>query len=93
MQRLYKASGDEFLEFHKREIGISQPRNFIRRISASEVTVKRLDLYGNLNGHEGCVNTIEFNATGDVLVSGSDDRRVILWDWATRKSKLSYQAT
>lgn len=54
--------------------------------------MKRLDLYGKLNGHEGCVNTIDFNATGDVLVSGSDDRRVILWDWATRKSKLSYSS-
>lgn len=92
MKRLYKATDDEFLEFHKREIGVSQPRNFTRRISASEVTVKRLDLYGKLNGHEGCVNTIDFNATGDVLVSGSDDTRVILWDWATRKSKLSYSS-
>ncbi|OIT37030.1 hypothetical protein A4A49_01180 [Nicotiana attenuata] len=92
MERLYKAFGDDFLEFYKREIGISQPRYFARRISASEVTVKRLDLYGKLNGHEGCVNTIDFNATGDVLASGSDDRRVILWDWATRKSKLSYQS-
>ncbi|CAN4101753.1 unnamed protein product [Withania somnifera] len=90
MKRLYKATGDEFLEFHKREIGISRPRNFSRQISASEVTVKRLDLYGKLNGHEGCVNTIDFNAAGNVLVSGSDDRRVMLWDWATRKSKLSY---
>ncbi|KAK4717847.1 hypothetical protein R3W88_016185 [Solanum pinnatisectum] len=92
MKRLYKSTDDEFMEFHKREIGVSQPRNFTRRISASEVTVKRLDLYGKLNGHEGCVNTIDFNATGDVLVSGSDDRRVILWDWATRKSKLSYSS-
>ncbi|XP_016478178.2 uncharacterized protein LOC107799567 [Nicotiana tabacum] len=92
MERLYRAFGDDFLEFYKRETGISQPRNFARRISASEVTVKRLDLYGKLNGHGGCVNTIDFNATGDVLASGSDDRRVILWDWATRKSKLSYQS-
>ncbi|XP_016465615.1 uncharacterized protein LOC107788450 [Nicotiana tabacum] len=91
MEKLYKVSGgDDLMEFYKREIGFSHPRNFSRRISASEAMVKRLDLYGKLTGHEGCVNTIDFNATGDVLVSGSDDRRVILWDWATRTSKLSY---
>ncbi|MCD7463955.1 hypothetical protein HAX54_051767 [Datura stramonium] len=91
MERMYKGScGDDFMEFYKREIGFSQPRKFSRRISASEATVKRLDLYGKLIGHEGCVNTIDFNATGNVLVSGSDDRRVILWDWATATSKFSY---
>ncbi|KAJ8551827.1 hypothetical protein K7X08_028270 [Anisodus acutangulus] len=88
MKRMYKGScGDEY---YKREIGFSKPRNFSRKISASEAMVKRLDLYGKLTGHEGCVNTIDFNATGDVLVSGSDDRRVILWDWATATSKFSY---
>ncbi|XP_049379384.1 uncharacterized protein LOC125844166 isoform X2 [Solanum stenotomum] len=87
MEKLYKG---DLMEFYKREIGFSKPRNFSRRISASEAMVKRLDLYGKLTGHEGCVNTIDFNATGDVLVSGSDDRRVILWDWATSTSKFSY---
>ncbi|XP_049367066.1 uncharacterized protein LOC125831979 isoform X2 [Solanum verrucosum] len=87
MEKLYKG---DLMEFYKREIGFSKPRNFSRGISASEAMVKRLDLYGKLTGHEGCVNTIDFNATGDVLVSGSDDRRVILWDWATSTSKFSY---
>lgn len=52
--------------------------------------VKRLDLYGKLNGHLGCVNTIDFNSTGDILVSGSDDKQIILWEWATKTSKMSY---
>ncbi|XP_012672574.1 DDB1- and CUL4-associated factor 5 [Clupea harengus] len=35
----------------------------------------------DLLGHFGCVNAIEFsNNGGDWLVSGGDDRRVLLWD-------------
>lgn len=52
--------------------------------------VKKLDLYGKLNGHEGCVNAVEFNSTGDVLVSGSDDRQIMLWNWLSGSRKLSY---
>jgi len=38
------------------------------------------------------VNTVSFNADGDILVSGSDDRTVILWDWDTGKVKLSFHS-
>ncbi|CAK9170181.1 unnamed protein product [Ilex paraguariensis] len=90
MERISKSSADGFSEFWKREMGFSQPRNFTRRISSSEALVKRLDLYGRLNGHQGCVNSVEFNSTGDFLVSGSDDRQVMLWNWATKTLRLSY---
>ncbi len=30
-------------------------------------------------GHEGCVNTLNYNPSGSLLASGSDDRTVILW--------------
>ncbi|CAI9264294.1 unnamed protein product [Lactuca saligna] len=83
-------SQHEILEVFKREIGFNPPRNFCRRISASEALVKRIDLAGKLNGHEGCVNTIEFNHCGDHLVSGSDDRRVMFWNVATKSLVLSY---
>ncbi len=33
----------------------------------------------NLRGHNGCVNTLSFNADGSLLASGSDDRTVALW--------------
>ncbi|CAH9107388.1 unnamed protein product [Cuscuta epithymum] len=91
MKSLCGASKDDkFVEFWKREIGLSVSRTFSRRIAASEGVVKQLDLYGKLKGHQGCVNTISFNSLGDTLVSGSDDKQVILWDWATKTSKLSY---
>ncbi|KAI3706766.1 hypothetical protein L6452_24722 [Arctium lappa] len=84
------SSQHEILEVFKREMGFNPPRKFSRRISASEALVKRIGLAGKLNGHEGCVNTIEFNYCGDHLVSGSDDRRVMFWNVATRSLVLSY---
>ncbi|XP_076961128.1 uncharacterized protein LOC143637682 [Bidens hawaiensis] len=80
----------EILEVFNRQIGFYSPNKFSRRISSSQAVVKRLDLAGKLIGHEGCVNTIEFNHCGDHLVSGSDDRRVMIWNVATRSLLLSF---
>ncbi|KAI8016064.1 DDB1- and CUL4-associated factor 8 [Camellia lanceoleosa] len=55
-----------------------------------KVLVNQIDLYGKLNGHAGCVNTVQFNSTGDLLVSGSDDRQVMFWNWAMKKLEFSY---
>lgn len=52
--------------------------------------MKQMNLYGKLTGHEGCVNAVEFNSTGDLLVSGSDDRQVMFWDWETKSRRISY---
>ncbi|KAD5508472.1 hypothetical protein R6Q59_030922 [Mikania micrantha] len=84
------SSQHEILEVFDREMGFNSPRKFAHRISASEALVKRIDLAGKLIGHEGCVNTIQFNHCGDHLVSGSDDRRVMFWNVATRSLVLSY---
>ena len=35
---------------------------------------------------------ISFNSDGDLLVLGSDDRRVILWDWQTGNVKLLFHS-
>src|SRR5699024_8007498 len=36
--------------------------------------------YKDLLGHYGCVNSFEFSPDGNYLVSGGDDRRVLLWN-------------
>ncbi|XP_053641546.1 DDB1- and CUL4-associated factor 5 isoform X3 [Cherax quadricarinatus] len=46
-----------------------------RRLDTSK-NLYRKDLYA----HYGCVNAIEFSKEGDLLVSGGDDRRVLLWN-------------
>ncbi|XP_022730334.1 DDB1- and CUL4-associated factor 8 [Durio zibethinus] len=79
-----------FTEIVNREMGLSSSKSFSRHFSASEVLVEKINLYGELNGHEGCVNTVVFNSTGDLLVSGSDDKHVMVWNWATKCKILSY---
>lgn len=54
--------------------------------------MKRMSFYGDLHGHQGCVNTIHFNPAGDHLVSGSDDKHVIIWNWATKSKKIIYHS-
>ncbi|OMO53471.1 hypothetical protein COLO4_36721 [Corchorus olitorius] len=76
----------------QREVGELSTRNFAHRLAASEDLVLRLELDKKLEKHRGCVNTVNFNADGDILVSGSDDRRVILWDWETGHAKLSFHS-
>ncbi|KAL3539111.1 hypothetical protein ACH5RR_002477 [Cinchona calisaya] len=76
----------------KREVGELSTRNFAHRLAASEDLVLRLDIFRKLDKHTGCVNTVSFNADGDILISGSDDRRVILWDWESGKVKLSFHS-
>ncbi|XAR59868.1 hypothetical protein NMG60_11015862 [Bertholletia excelsa] len=76
----------------KRELGELSNRNFALRRSASEDLVLRFDVFRKLEKHRGCVNTVTFNSAGDILVSGSDDRKVILWDWETGHVKLSFHS-
>ncbi|XP_008463887.2 uncharacterized protein LOC103501905 isoform X2 [Cucumis melo] len=90
MNSCYQGMNSDFAEICNREIGIVPSRNFSRRFIASETNVKQLNLEHKLNGHNGCVNAVEFNSTGDLLVSGSDDCKVILWDWAINSKRFSY---
>jgi len=54
--------------------------------------VNRLGLYMELQGHEGCVNCLDWNTPGSILASGSDDQTVILWSGSTG-SKLTQLST
>ncbi|KAG6572132.1 DDB1- and CUL4-associated factor 8 [Cucurbita argyrosperma subsp. argyrosperma] len=85
-------SSKAVVNFLKREVGEISTRSFANRLGALEDFVLRLGLLRKLERHKGCVNTVSFNAAGDVLVSGSDDRRVILWNWEAGKVKISFQS-
>ncbi|KAF0288714.1 WD and tetratricopeptide repeats protein 1 [Amphibalanus amphitrite] len=50
-----------------------------RTMHVSEALVNRLGLRSELQGHNGCVNCLEWNADGTLLASGSDDYQVCLW--------------
>lgn len=51
-----------------------------KMVPISTEYMRRLQLESNLKGHTGCVNCLEWNKSGNLLASGSDDRSVIIWD-------------
>ncbi|KAJ4851545.1 hypothetical protein Tsubulata_019460 [Turnera subulata] len=94
MRKRARTSPDDkaLVNVWQREVGELSTRNFAHRFAASEDLVLRLEIYKKMDKHRGCVNTVSFNADGDILLSGSDDRRVILWDWQTGRTKLSFHS-
>ncbi|KRX26718.1 DDB1- and CUL4-associated factor 8 [Trichinella nelsoni] len=47
--------------------------------------VRRLTAMKTMEAHDGCVNCLDFHPAGRLLISGSDDCRLVLWDWALGK--------
>lgn len=74
-----------------REIG-RDSQQFVRRVCGARGLVQRLELQGRLEKHTGCVNTLHFNPSGTRLASGSDDLRVVIWDWAIRRAELEFDS-
>ena len=61
--------------FHSQLIG----RRRLSQWNMSSV-VRRLKLVRQLSSHNGCVNTIQFDTTGNLLLSGSDDKMLKIFD-------------
>ncbi|KAG6485025.1 DDB1- and CUL4-associated factor 8-like [Zingiber officinale] len=76
-----RSSDCGILDLYRREVGLLSSRAFSQRAMASKDLVLYLGLDRKLNKHNGCVNTVSLNENGSILVSGSDDQMVILWDW------------
>ncbi|KAL6209196.1 hypothetical protein ACLB2K_020139 [Fragaria x ananassa] len=91
-KRLITSTDKSVVNVWQRQLGELSARNFTHRLGGSEDLVLRLDIHGKLNKHQGCVNTVSFSADGDTLVSGSDDTRLILWNWETGKVNLSFHS-
>lgn len=51
--------------------------------------MQSLNIQKRLRKHRSCVNTISFSADGRLLLSGSDDRTLVLWDWEEAAPALS----
>ena len=61
--------------FHSQLIG----RRYLSQWNTSSI-VRRLKLVRQLSSHSGCVNTIQFDTTGNLLLSGSDDKMLKIFD-------------
>ncbi|GJP81824.1 hypothetical protein CLOP_g11944 [Closterium sp. NIES-67] len=79
-------------ELCRREEGRRAPLAYMRAGAGNEHLVSRLELAARLEGHHGCVNTVSFTPCGDLLLSGSDDWSIVLWDWAQGEQRLRWRS-
>ncbi|XP_078741560.1 DDB1- and CUL4-associated factor 6-like, partial [Lampetra fluviatilis] len=70
-------------DVRQRSVGLrdSVRTNFLARVEF----VQRLRLEARLPVHEGCVNSLCWSERGDLLLSGSDDTKLVLTNPFTRK--------
>ncbi|GMR43970.1 hypothetical protein PMAYCL1PPCAC_14165 [Pristionchus mayeri] len=74
-----------------RELGVKPQINLDDALFGPDV-VERLDHYKTMSGHGGCVNTLKWNGDGSLLVSGSDDTNVKLWN-VEGECRSTYETT
>ncbi|XP_053183465.1 WD and tetratricopeptide repeats protein 1 isoform X1 [Scomber japonicus] len=75
-----------------RQIRDKRASGFQKSYHVTDPFIKRLGLEAELQGHTGCVNCLEWNESGDLLASGSDDQHAIVWD-PFRHKKLTTMHT
>ncbi|KAK8692391.1 hypothetical protein V6N13_075852 [Hibiscus sabdariffa] len=56
-----------------------------KRLQMHSSLVRRLSKEQELEGHQGCVNAVAWNSNGSLLISGSDDERINIWSYSSRK--------
>ncbi|KAK9109088.1 hypothetical protein Sjap_017148 [Stephania japonica] len=59
-------------------------RDFSRRFGSLQMhssLIRRLSLEKELEGHQSCVNAVAWNSDGSLLISGSDDTQINIWNY------------
>ncbi|XP_043394392.1 DDB1- and CUL4-associated factor 6 isoform X11 [Chelonia mydas] len=72
-------------DVRKRSLGLEEPGLLRRHYLGRREFIQRLKLEATLNVHDGCVNTICWNDTGEYILSGSDDTNLIISNPYSRK--------
>ncbi|XP_032385043.1 DDB1- and CUL4-associated factor 6 isoform X2 [Etheostoma spectabile] len=85
-------SGNLIWDVNKRLIGYNEPNTIRTNYLGRREFVQRLKLEGTLNVHDGCVNTISWNDTGEYLLSGSDDTFLVISNPYNKKVKKSIRS-
>ncbi|XP_071993376.1 DDB1- and CUL4-associated factor 6 isoform X3 [Engystomops pustulosus] len=65
-------------DVRKRTLGLYEPAALRVNYLGRREFIQRLKLETTLNVHDGCVNTISWNNTGEYLLSGSDDTSLVI---------------
>ncbi|XP_017484171.1 PREDICTED: DDB1- and CUL4-associated factor 8-like isoform X2 [Rhagoletis zephyria] len=87
MRREHGLSGDG-----RRSLASGMSPGFNARFYAARHVVERMKISHRLLKHNGCVNCLNFNRSGDLLCSGSDDMRIVVWNWPHKKPKLVFKS-
>ncbi|KAK3569211.1 hypothetical protein QTP86_026618 [Hemibagrus guttatus] len=85
-------SGNLIWDVRKRSIGYSDPNVFRANYLGRREFVQRLKLEAILKVHDGCVNTISWNDTGEYILSGSDDTNLVITNPYNRKVKATIRS-
>ena len=94
MDRLPTNKQNIFTAIRKQMHGNSDnPVRLMRDLEGHSTQIDNLHKMKLLEGHDGCVNCLEWNRSGTILASGSDDLSVILWDPFQGKFMLSLVRT
>ncbi|XP_032907851.1 DDB1- and CUL4-associated factor 6 isoform X2 [Catharus ustulatus] len=72
-------------DVRKRTLGLEDPGLLRRHYLGRREFIQRLKLEATLNVHDGCVNTICWNDTGEYILSGSDDTNLVISNPYSRK--------
>ncbi|XP_067896791.1 DDB1- and CUL4-associated factor 6 isoform X2 [Heterodontus francisci] len=72
-------------DVRKRSLGLEDPRLIRLSYLGRREFIQRLKLEAKLNVHDGCVNTICWNDTGEYILSGSDDTDLVITNPYSRK--------
>nr|XP_030119599.3 DDB1- and CUL4-associated factor 6 isoform X8 [Taeniopygia guttata] len=72
-------------DVRKRTLGLEEPGLLRRHYLGRREFIQRLKLEATLNVHDGCVNTICWNDTGEYILSGSDDTNLVITNPYSRK--------
>uniref|UniRef100_A0A8C9TZ80 Ddb1 and cul4 associated factor 6 n=1 Tax=Scleropages formosus TaxID=113540 RepID=A0A8C9TZ80_SCLFO len=84
--------GNLIWDVRKRSIGFHEPNSVRINYLGRREFVQRLKLEATLNVHDGCVNTICWNDTGEYILSGSDDTNLVITNPYNRKVKATIRS-
>ncbi|XP_076857605.1 DDB1- and CUL4-associated factor 6 isoform X3 [Brachyhypopomus gauderio] len=79
-------------DVRRRSIGYNNPNVVRTNYLGRREFVQRLKLEAILNVHDGCVNTISWNDTGEYILSGSDDTNLVITNPYNRKVKATIRS-
>ncbi|KAM8976132.1 LOW QUALITY PROTEIN: DDB1- and CUL4-associated factor 6 [Pelodytes ibericus] len=65
-------------DVRQRSLGLNEPDVIRTNYLGRREFVQRLKLEATLSVHDGCVNSISWNSTGEYILSGSDDNTLVI---------------